>query len=311
MPPAKISAVVMTLNEERNIDYCLRSVRSWCDELIVVDMFSDDRTPEIARRYADKFLTHERVGFIEPARRLGFAAASGDWILSLDADEVIAPALAEWLRDFVDSDPQYDVVLLPRPNVFLGRWLRSTHWYPGKPRFFRPSMMDTSERIHHGFVPRPGARIAHVPRDPKRAMWHFSYPTLTGLTEKMNKYTTIEAEQALADGRGDPSWSGFITGPLRAFAPYVARRGWRDGVAGLAYAMNMAYYAFLSAAKRWDIPRAGSRQAEYDRLREELLAGYGEVKPLVKDRPRRRAAKGPPDREAASTPPARSDQPGA
>ena len=83
MSPARISAVVMTLNEERNIDYCLRSVRSWCDEVIVVDMLSDDRTPEIAQRYTDKFLTHERVGFVEPARRLGFAAASGDWILNL------------------------------------------------------------------------------------------------------------------------------------------------------------------------------------------------------------------------------------
>jgi glycosyltransferase involved in cell wall biosynthesis len=308
---ASISAVVMTLNEERNIDYCLRSVRSWCDEVIVVDMFSDDRTPEIAQRYTDKFLTHERVGFVEPARRMGFAAASGDWILNLDADEVISPELAKWLREFVDTEPPYDVVLLPRANVFLGRWLRSTHWYPGKPRFFRPSMMDTSERIHHGFQPREGARIAHVPKDPTRSMWHFSYPTLSGLTDKMNKYTTIEAEQARAEGRGDPRLRDFVSGPLRAFAPYVVRRGYRDGVAGFAYAMSMVYYSFLATAKRWDIARAGSRQAEYDRMREDLLAGFGEVKPRVKGRPRRRAATGPPDRAAPLPPPAQPDQPGA
>jgi (heptosyl)LPS beta-1,4-glucosyltransferase len=264
MSPARVSAVVMTLNEEHNIEYCLRSVRSWCDEVIVVDMFSDDKTSEIARRYVDRFLTHERVGF----------AATGDWIINIDADEVVPPALAAWIRDFIDTNPPYDVVRIPRANVFLGRWIRSSPWWPGKPRLFRPGKMDTSEEIHSGFKPHEGARIKDMPRDPRSSLWHFSYPNVHGLVEKSNRYTTIEAQQALAAGLGDPGPLDLIRGPVRALGAYILRRGYRDGMAGLAYAVDRAYYGFLSAAKRWDEARAGKRQKEYDEMREDLLGGY-------------------------------------
>jgi (heptosyl)LPS beta-1,4-glucosyltransferase len=94
--PARLSAVLLTLNEEKNVEFCLRSLRSWCDEIVVVDNLSDDRTPLIAAGYADVMLTHERnnVGIQDAQRRAAFAAASGDWILSIDADEVVTPELA-------------------------------------------------------------------------------------------------------------------------------------------------------------------------------------------------------------------------
>jgi glycosyltransferase involved in cell wall biosynthesis len=104
-------------------------------------------------------LTHERVGFVEPARRIGFAAATGDWIINIDADEVVTPGLGKRLRELVESDAPYDVVLVPRINVYVGRWLRHTPWWPGKPRFFRNGQMTTSPRIHHGFQPVEGGRI--------------------------------------------------------------------------------------------------------------------------------------------------------
>ena len=264
----------MTLNEEHNIEYALRSVRPWCDEVVVVDMMSDDRTQEIARRYVDQLLTHERVGFVEPARVQGFAAATGDWIINIDADEVVSPGLARKLRELAESDPPYDVFLVPRANVFLGRWLKHTPWWPGKPRFFRKGKMNTSTRIHHGFQPVEGARIGTIERDPGVSMWHYSYTNLGGLTEKMNKYTSIEAEQALGDGKGDPSMLDFVGAPLRALAPYVLRGGYRDGIAGFAYAMNTAYYAFLKQAKRWDQTRSGDRQKAYDEMREEMVSGF-------------------------------------
>ncbi len=286
----------MTLNEEHNVEYALRSVRSWCDEVLVVDMYSDDRTPEIAARYADRVLTHERVGFVEPARVKGFAAATGDWIINIDADEIVPPRLASWIRNFIDGDPPYDVVLLPRANVFLGRWIRSSPWWPGKPRLFRPSKMKTSDEIHSGFTPQPDARIARMPRDPNRSLWHFSYPTLQGLVEKSNKYTSIEARQALAAGLGDPRAHELLIGPIRALGAYVLRRGYRDGMAGLAYAVDRTYYGFLSAMKRWDEARSGQRQAKYDRLRERILRGFPDAGRS------RRAAHEPPfdvDRTAA------------
>ena len=275
---ASISAVVITLNEERNLDPCLRSVRPWCDEVVVMDMLSDDRTPEIARRYADVLLTHERVGFVEPARGRAFAAASSEWIVYLDADEIVHPRLARWIRSSIDADPPYDVALIPRVNVFLGRWIRSSNWWPGHPRLFRAGWIDASPEIHRGLKRRAGARVTRLPRDPELSMWHFSYTSLESLTDKANRYSTIEARQALAAGRPVPRPHQLFGAAVRGFwSEYVRRRGYRDGMAGLTYAIDRAYRRYLTAAKRWDETRAAGRQAQYDRMRERILSGWGEM----------------------------------
>ena len=281
MPHARVSAVVNTLNEAHNIDYCLRSLRPWCDELIVVDMHSDDATQDIARRYADVLLDHERVGFVEPARAKGLAAATGDWILIVDADEVVTPRLAAWIRSFVDSEPIYGLVRIPRANVFLGRWLRSTRWWPGKPRLFRRDVMETSDEIHRGLQIKPGTAVATVPKDPDLSLWHFTRQSLTVLTEKTNHYTTIEARQQIAAGKGDPRAYAPFVGALKALAKYLVRGVHRDGMAGLAYAMDRAYYKWLAQVKRWDERRAPTRQDEYDRWREQILKGFDDWDPAA------------------------------
>lgn len=271
---ASISAVVMTLNEEQNIEYCLRSVRAWCDEVVLLDMESTDRTTEIAARYADKILSHEKIEGFDAGRKKGFDAASGDWIFSIDADEVVTPQLGAWIRSFVDSDPPYDVALIPRANVFLGRWLHSTHWWPGKPRLFRPSGLDVSEKLHHGLVPKPDARVARLPRDPKISMWHFTLPTVAGMVERSNRYTSIEARQALAEGAGEPRLFELLWQPVRGIAPYIMRRGFRDGMAGLVYAIDQMYYRWLTVVKRWDELESPRRQPRYDRMREDIVSGF-------------------------------------
>ena len=272
----RVSAVVNTLNEAHNIEFCLRSVRPWCDEVVVVDMLSDDNTQELARKYADVVLEHERVGFVEPARAKGIEATTGDWILVLDADEVVTPQLASWIRDFVDSDPPYDLVRLPRANVYLGRWLRSTNWYPGKPRLFRRGVITASADIHHGLNMAEGTRVALIPPDPGLSLWHFTRLSLSTLTTKTNHYTTIEADQANAAGRGDPHAWEPLASAVVPLAKYVARRGYRDGTAGLVYAFNQAYYKFLVQAKRWDQARAPQREARYDEWRTKIIDGYAD-----------------------------------
>jgi glycosyltransferase involved in cell wall biosynthesis len=264
----------LTLNEQLNIEFCLRSLYPWCDEIVVVDMFSDDETPQIARSYTDLVLSHERIVDFGAARQKGFDQATGDWILSIDADEVVTPQLANWIREFVDSDPPYDVALIPRANVFLGRWLRSTPWWPGKPRLFRKGAILVTTDLHHGLVPKPGARIARLPRRPELSLWHFTRLSLDDITSKTNRYTTIEARHALAAGKGDPMPRELFWRAFREIVVYVAKRGYRDGLGGLAYALDRAYYRFLMQAKRWDEPRAGLRRARYDRWRERILSGF-------------------------------------
>jgi glycosyltransferase involved in cell wall biosynthesis len=269
-----ISAVVMTLNEQNNLEYCLRSIRPWADEIIVVDMRSEDGTAEIARRYADTVLEHERIEGFDAGRERGFDEAAGDWIFSIDADEVVPARLGRWVREFIASDPDFDVVLIPRANVFLGRWLRSSPWWPGKPRLFRRGRLKVSSTLHAGLQPVPGARIKRLPKDPRLSMWHFAHPSIEAMTAKTNRYTSIEARQALAAGQGDPGIRELLWGPLRAAAVYAAKLGPRDGVAGLIYAVDRAYYGFMAAAKRWDEARIPARQGEYDRMREELIGEY-------------------------------------
>lgn len=311
--PVRLSAVLLTLNEEQNVEYCLRSLRSWCDEIVVVDNMSDDRTPQIAARYADVVISQERdaVGIEEVGRQTGLAAASGDWILAIDADEIVTPHLAHWIRSFVDSEPPYDVALIPRANVFLGRWLRSSPWWPGKPRLFRPGALDTSGEIHQGLKPKSGAAVARLPRRPDLSLWHFTRISLDTMTDKTNRYTTIEARQAIAAGRGDPSWFEQFGGALREMLVFIARRGYRDGRAGLEYLFDRMYYRLLAQAKRWDERRAPQRRARYDRWREQILAGFpnggrvADAPPGTPAEPRR--ASGPAD---AATGPVNAGRPG-
>ena len=273
---ARITGAILALNEQLNIEYSLRSMYTWCDEIIVVDMHSDDQTPEVARRYTDLVLQHPRIADFGAARQMFVDHATGDWILSLDADEVVTPELAKWIRNFVDSDPPYDVAMIPRANVFLGRWLRSTPWWPGKPRLFRKDGIEVTTDLHHGLVPVAGARIATLPKKPEVSLWHFAQLSLEDVISKTNRYTTIEATGALAMGRGQPTAKEIFWRSFRELGIYVAKRGYRDGLDGLAYALDRAYYQFVKQAKRWDIPRAAKRRAHYDRWRERILTGFPE-----------------------------------
>jgi len=271
---APITAVLITLNEEHNLEYALRSLRPWCDEIIVVDMLSEDRTPEIAARYADLVLPHDRIEAFDQARRTGIERARNEWILVLDADEVIPPRLAAWITDWLHQGPDHDIARLPRVNVFLGRWLRSSNWWPGRPRLFRRRSMRISAQLHRGLQPVPGARVMRLPKHPQLSMWHFSYGSLDSLTHKTNRYTTIEARQAISRGRPRPKPRHLFPKALRPLWSYVRRRGYRDGLAGLTYAIDRAYYRYLAMAKRWDEREAPGRQARYDRMREGILRGY-------------------------------------
>jgi hypothetical protein len=158
--------------------------------------------------------------------------------------------------------------------VFLGQWLKSTRWWPGKPRLFRREVMETSDEIQRGLIIKAGTPKANVPKDPDLSLWHFTRQSLTALTEKTNHYTSIEARQQIAAGKKDPRVSRALFAALRSLGKYIVRGVYRDGIAGFAYAMDRAYYKWLVQMKRWDEPRAPKRQQEYDEWRDRILAGF-------------------------------------
>jgi glycosyltransferase involved in cell wall biosynthesis len=271
---ARISGVVIALNEAHQLHYALSTLLPWCDEVIVVDQHSEDDTAKIAEEMGATVYQHDRTGGIaDPARRFAVGKATGDWVFILDADEMIPPTLATYLREFTEGDPATDVVLVPRANLILGRWIKHGNNWPSRhARFFRPGSLLMTDRIHKSIEPAPGTRRHKLPADPALAIWHFPGGNLSDLVRKVDRYTDIEARQAYARGRR-------VDRPLELFPEaikyfwrqYVKGRGYRDGTMGLAVAITRSFYRILTAAKLYELPRKKARKAEVKLVRERLL----------------------------------------
>src|SRR3989344_3276878 len=133
----KISVVINTLNEEANLPRALASVKSFANEIVVVDMMSDDKTVEIAKKAGAKVYEFKRVGYVEPARNFAISKAEGDWIFILDADEELTASLSRELSK-IAKNGSADYVRVPRKNMIFGKWVEHSRWWPDyNIRFFK------------------------------------------------------------------------------------------------------------------------------------------------------------------------------
>ncbi len=282
----EISGLIHTLNEEHDLPYALRSLRPWVDEIVVVDMHSDDRTVEIAESFGARVIVHDRIGFADPARPFGVAQCRGDWIMMLDADELVPEPLSRRLREIASSG-RYDAVETSRANYLLGRPLRATGWGLDQDRhirFFRPRAVTFSPDIHAFMVPTPGARIVRLEADERLSVIHHNYVDLADFVDRLNRYTTIEAQQATQRGeRATP-----VVALRRVFFEfgrrYIRAQGYRDGWRGFYLSALMACYRFVSAAKQHEARVTGGDAAvreSYRRDAERWLAGYGGSEDVV------------------------------
>lgn len=274
----KVSAVFNTLNEERLLPYALRSVRSWCDEIVVVDMLSTDRTRDIALEFGARVFEHEPLGYADPARAFAVEQASNEWVMMLDADELVPHTLSERLLAIAASF-EADIVSIPWKNVVLGEPLKGTGWGLGAtrhPRFFRRDAMQIGGTVHGFLVPRQGSRIETLPAEDRFAVLHLAYDSVSDILEKVDRYTTLEAQkEEYAERRVGP----FPTSrrALRSFwEHFVARRGYRDGWRGFFVSLALANYRAMIDFKVKVRQEGGEltvqrRQAE---LAEALLSGY-------------------------------------
>lgn len=276
---ARISGVVIALNEAHQLHYALSTLLPWCDEVIVVDQHSEDETARIAEEMGAVVYQHDRTGGIaDPARRFAVSKASGDWVFILDADEMVPPTLAAHLRALTVDDPPIDVVLVPRANLILGRWIRHGNNWPSRhARFFRPGSLLMTDRIHRSIEPAPGARRHKLAADPGLAIWHFPGGDLSDLVRKVDRYTDIEARQAYARGRRvDAPWALFPEAMAYFWRQYIRGRGYRDGTMGLAVALTRTYYRILTAAKLFELPRREARAAQVTAVRDRLLRRWAD-----------------------------------
>ncbi len=246
----KISVVVNTYNEENNLDRCLKSVKDFADEIIVVDMHSSDKTVEIAKRYSAKIFQHEYTRFVEPARNFALSKASGDWILILDADEELPSSLAKKLKEIVETD-RADVIEIPRKNIIFGKWIEHSRWWPDfLVRFFRNGKVRFSDKIH---VPpiTEGEGIKLEPVE-ENAIVHHNFQTISQFIERLNRYSDIQSEGLIQDGY-QFTWQDLVLKPNGEFmSRYFAGEGYKDGLHGLILATLQGISEFVVYTKVWE-----------------------------------------------------------
>jgi glycosyltransferase involved in cell wall biosynthesis len=282
MVGSRISVVIGTLNEERNLPFALRSVRPWVDEIVVVDMHSDDKTVDIACEYGARVFFHARVGFVEPARALGFEQASGEWILVLDADEIVPLPLSRVLMR-IAGERKADAVRIPFLHYMLGAPLMHANCGPRQctlPRFFRKQHVRATSTIHNCFALVPGSRVLELRFEPGLAVAHFTYLDSQQFMEKLDRYTGIEAKQALDRGERITPVGALVKAAREFGVRYVKGRGFQDGWRGFYISLFYAFYRVVAAAKLQELTVLGSKEQIESRYRheaEEILKAYGET----------------------------------
>lgn len=234
-----ISAIVLTRNEEKNIESCLTHL-FWADEMLVVDSGSIDRTVMLAEKCGAKVLSHPFADFASQ-RNFAMSQTKGDWVLFIDADERVTPELAEEIKAAIGSGNF--VYAVSRRNYFFGKRLRFADSREDAPfRFFPKQQAIWSQPVHEKIV-------SDLPvRRFKNPLLHYSTVDLAHYRQKVRDYVPLELQIMKEKGIKPLAWRFFLIPPAKFVALYFLKLGFLDGVAGFQYAMLSAYYAFR---KHW------------------------------------------------------------
>ena len=247
----KISAVVNTYNEEKNVKRCLESLRGFADEIVVADMHSTDKTVEITEKYTDRIFQHEYTRYVEPARNFAVKQASHDWILLIDADEELSPSLARQLKKLAGKK-EADFVEIPRKNIIFAKWIKHSRWWPDYlVRFFKKGKAEFSKEIH--IPPQTKGKGIKLDATEENALIHHSFQSISQYLERLDRYTDIQTGILLKNGY-QFDWKDLIIKPANEFlSRFFAGEGYKDGVHGLALALLQAFSELILYLKMWEI----------------------------------------------------------
>jgi glycosyltransferase involved in cell wall biosynthesis len=241
-----ISALVITKNEAENIRDCLASLQ-WVDEIVVVDAESADGTVAFARAFTDKIFVRPWAGFAA-AKEFALAQCTGEWVLWIDADERVTPALRDEIIAALGRNPAAVGFEMPRLANFLGKWIRHGGWYPGYVlRLFRREAGRFNEKQVH-----EGVQIAGEIGRLKNHLLHYTDSNLQQYFEKLNRYTSLAAEELHRRGRRFHLWDLLLRPGWFFFRMYVLKVGFLDGVHGFILALLSAMHVLTKYAKLWE-----------------------------------------------------------
>lgn len=254
----KISTVINTLNEEKNLQRAIASVKNFSDEIVVVDMMSSDKTRDIAKKFGAKVYEYERVGYVEPARNFAISkvmnpsdSRGSQWIFILDADEEVPMTLVKKIKELAkESDADY--YRIPRKNIIFGKWMKHSRWWPDyNIRFFKKGFVTWNEVIHS--VPMTQGRGKDLPSEEELSIVHFHYDSLEQYIDRLNRYTSEHAKIIIEKGYKF-SWVDLIKKPADEFlSRYFFGEGYKDGLHGLALSLLQAFSELVLYLKIWQL----------------------------------------------------------
>ncbi len=253
----KISATIITLNEEANIRDACESL-AWADEIVVVDSGSTDRTREIAASLGARVTTRDWPGFAAQ-KQFAVDQAAHDWIFSLDADERVSPELQtsiEGLRKRSEGELP-DGYRIARRSFYQGRWIKGGGWYPDQQlRLFRKARGRWSPRhIHESVSMDQNARVEKLSGD----ILHYSVRDSAQHHRMIGeRYAPLAAQQMFEEGRRTSAWKVATAAPAAFIRSFILKGGFRDGLAGVSIANFAAHHAFLKHITLWERQKAVS-----------------------------------------------------
>lgn len=243
----KLSVAIAAYNEEKNIKDCLESAK-FADEIVVVDGKSTDNTGKIAKSLGAKVFEVPNQPLMKKNMNLSFEKATGDWIISLDADERITEELANEIRSTIENPGDFVAFKIPRKNIIFNAWIAHTGWYPDYQfRLFKKGKAKFPEKNVHEELVVDG-EVGEL----KNPIVHQHIATVSDWLGRMDNYTSREAEKIIKEGK-KISWSDSIRFPLEEFLRrFFAWQGYKDGLHGLVLSLLMAFYWELVFAKVWE-----------------------------------------------------------
>ena len=248
----KLSVAIITKNEELNISRCLQSV-SWADEIVIVDSGSIDKTKEICQAFDCKFIESEWKGFGK-TKQFAVQNTSHDWVLSLDADEVITPELRNEITELLQTNPRYYGYRIKRTSFYLGKQIKHCGWDKDHTlRLFNKYFGAFNDKPVHESVQINGA--IGLLRNP---MLHYTYPTLEAHFNKMKRYAQIGAEALYQKSRQSSPCTAIFRGCLKFFKMYLLQRGFLDGKHGFLLSYNSGWGVYLKYLLLWEMNQSKS-----------------------------------------------------
>jgi glycosyltransferase involved in cell wall biosynthesis len=247
---AKISACIISYNEEEKIEDCLRSLEGVVDEIIVVDSLSSDKTKEIAKKYTIKIFDQKFLGHVEQ-KNLAVEKASNDWILSLDCDERLTDELKNSILEVKNSLENADAYRVARRTFYVYRWLNHC-WYPDhKIRLFNKNNAHWAGTNPHDHIEVKGSDIVTLNGD----LQHFSFDSISEHIRTLDLFTEIGADEIIKRNKHVSIFSPWTHGLWTFLKLYIFKRGFMDGYAGLVVAVLSGVHAFVKynkvLFKRW------------------------------------------------------------